>query len=92
MTGAELKEKENENGLTAENAMETFLLNKSTHKNYTVNFQDVNKTNALLRKNGITPDSLWKYDKSLSRRLRSYANTIIYAIMKKAAKKFPYNK
>lgn len=156
ITDAALKAKETEEGYVAQNAMETFLLRTGMHKDYTVNFQDVNKTNALLKQHGISRDSLtvmtpeslcnllgvqavlsgtlisshplsteaavavdilvgfggktnsgkcslaihdgaggklvWKYDKSLSRGLGSDVNTIIDNIMKKASRKFPYNK
>lgn len=156
MTDATLKEKENENGFSAQNAMETFLLKRNEHKKYTVSFQDINKTNSLLKKAGVTSDSLyemdpvqickilgvdgvisgklvsshplstgaavavdvlvgfggktnsgkctimihdgpsgkllWKYDKSISRGVGSDVTSIIDTIMKKASRKFPYNK
>ena len=39
---------------------------------------------------GKSEETLWKYDKTLSRSLGSDINTIINAMMRKASRKFPY--
>ncbi len=39
---------------------------------------------------GRSEETLWKYDKTLSRSLGSDINTIIDAMMRKASRKFPY--
>ena len=41
---------------------------------------------------GASGALLWKYDKTLSRSLGSDYNSIINAMMRKASRKFPYNK
>ncbi len=156
ITKKTLKEKETEEGYTAQNAIETFLLKKNQHRKYSVSFQDVGRTNGLLKSKGITPDSLatmepeqickvlgadgiitgklvstkpmstgaaiavdyfvgfggktnagdctikiydgagrklmWEYHRVLSQGLGSNVNTIIYSIMHKASRKFPYNR
>lgn len=58
MTPEELKQKEIQNGLAAQSAIEDYLLKKNNRKNYSVSFQDIQKTNMLLHKNGISIDSL----------------------------------
>lgn len=57
-----LQKKEDEYGLAIQNAMETFLLKNNEHKNYTVSFQETDKTNRLLKEKGIMPDSLYIID------------------------------
>lgn len=144
-----------ESGLEIQNALQTDFLKRKVKKSFTVEFQDIQRTNAVLKKQGITADSLqfltpealatmlgvdgviggfmqtdkpmsegasialgvlggfygatnsgkcvilihdgktgklmWKYDKTLSRSLGSDINTVITSIMRKAARKFPYD-
>lgn len=62
MTSNELKQEEEKNGLSIQSAMEAYLLKKSQHKNYTVGFQNVDKTNRLLQQKGVHQDSLYLMD------------------------------
>jgi hypothetical protein len=155
VTEAQLTEMEKQSGLEVQNALQTYFLKRKAKKSFTVEFQDIQLTNALLKKHGVSTDSLrfltpqqlaellgvdgviggdlqtdkpmsegasialgvlvgfygatnsgkcvihihdgktgklmWKYDKTLSRSLGSDINTIITSIMRKAARKFPYD-
>lgn len=145
-----------EEGKSVQSALQTYFLNKKNNEGFTVTFQDVAKTNALLLQNNITEENidhytsedlakllnvdgiisgtlntdkpmsdgasvalgllvgfygatnsgkctinvndgktgilLWKYEKTLARSLGSDINTVINAMMRKAARKFPYIK
>ncbi len=142
-------------GLAVQSALETYFLKSKRKYNFRVKFQDISKTNALLKQNGISQENIesmtpeqyaqilevdgiisgilstnkpmsegasaalgilfgfygstnsgkctinisdgdsgelvWKYEKTLSRSLGSDTNTVINAMMRKAARKFPYN-
>ena len=64
----QLKEMEQKEGVAAQNSLVSWFLRKQKTENYSVQFQDVNTTNALLMKAGIdihkltmyTPDELAK--------------------------------
>lgn len=150
----QLKEMEQKEGISAQNALVSWFLRKQKTDHYSVEFQDVSTTNALLLKNNIdihnltaqTPNELaailgvdavmggliqttkplsegasiamgalvgfygstntgnitinlndgekgtllWKYDNSLSASLGSDMDSVMDALMRKAARKFPY--
>lgn len=61
MTDKEFKELQISEGLAVQNGIESYFLKKKSTKEFTVDFQEVNKTNALLKKNNITIDDLDAY-------------------------------
>lgn len=141
-------------GKAVQSALESYFLKKHSKGKFKVTFQEINRTNAILKKNNINRENieeyttedlakllgvdgiisgvlntskpmsdgaslalgllvgfygstnsgncvinindgktgvlLWKYDKTLSRSLGSDTNTLIAAIMRKSARKFPY--
>ncbi|EMR01999.1 hypothetical protein [Cesiribacter andamanensis] len=155
-TPEEYSEMLKQEGLAVQSAMHSYFLKRKGQHEFFVDFQDVNTTNAILAKNGVTDENitsftpqelagmlgvdgvvggtlntdkpmsdgaaiamnvlvgfsgptnsgkctinindgasgalLWKYEKSLSRDLGSDTNSIINAMMRKASRKFPYNK
>lgn len=68
MTDEQFKEMQRNEGLAAQSALVSWFLKKQNAQNYEVQFQDVNTTNALLKKAGMdindlsmyTPDELTK--------------------------------
>lgn len=61
MTSEEHDQLEEREGETVQNALHSYFLMRRGRKNFSVNFQDVTHTNALLAKNGITYDVLDEY-------------------------------
>ncbi|ETN96105.1 hypothetical protein P278_18270 [Zhouia amylolytica AD3] len=150
---ASLKEKE---AYAVQNALETYFLKRKKRKNFSVSFQNVKNTNAILEKNGITYENLdiyttkelaeilgvdgiingnlrisalisegvstsydfmsfitgksdygkiaikvsdgatgkliWKYENTITRKSGKNTIAIIETMMKKAARKFPYDR
>ncbi|KAA9333136.1 hypothetical protein F0P96_09145 [Hymenobacter busanensis] len=58
MTPAAVHEQELQEGKNIQSALHTYFLKHQESDHFTVSFQDVNKTNTLLAKAGITPDNL----------------------------------
>ncbi len=147
---------EEEEGYAVQNALETYFLKRKKRKKFTVEFQDIKNTNALLARNNITYGNidvyptqelckilnvdaiisgnltlnaliskgvstsfdlisylsgksdhgriaikisdgksgklLWKYEKTITRKSGKNTQAIIESMMKKAARKFPYDK
>jgi len=156
ITAGELADLEHKEAFAIQSALQTYFLKRKEKRHFSVDFQDIQQTNALLKQKHLLPDSLsfyspaeqarilgvdgvvsgalvsdkplsdgasialgllvgfsgptnsgkctisihdrdsgklvWKYDKTLSRGLGSDINTIINAIMRKASRKFPYEK
>lgn len=61
MSDEDLKKMELQEGLDVQSAMQSYFLHKKEKKDFTVSFQDIDKTNLLLKKAGISPDSLANY-------------------------------
>lgn len=61
MSDEDLKKMELQEGLDVQSAMQSYFLHKKEKKDFTVSFQDIDKTNLLLKKAGISPDSLADY-------------------------------
>ncbi len=59
LTEVEIKESEKKSAQELQRSMYSYLLNKAKH--FSVEFQDVNKTNLLLKKAGVNADSLANY-------------------------------
>lgn len=57
-TPERLTELEREEGYAVQSALETFFLKREKRKEYRVDFQNVENTNALLLKAGVTPENL----------------------------------
>lgn len=156
ITPEELAKMEQNDGLAVQSALQTYFLKQKEKRRFSIEFQDIQQTNALLKRRNLTADSLsfyspaelaeilgvdgvvsgtlvsdkplsdgasvalgllvgfygptnsgkctinihdgatgklvWKYEKTLSRSLGSDINSIINAIMRKASRKFPYEK
>jgi hypothetical protein len=151
----ELKKLEKQEGLAVQDALESYFLRRKKKKKFSVDFQNVQNTNAILLKNNITLDNidiyttqelcdllkvdalvsgnltlsaliskgvpeldlisiilgksdfgriavkisdrktgklLWKYEKTINRKSGKNTTSIIESMMKKAARKFPYDK
>ena len=153
---AQLKELEEKEGYAVQNALETYFLRGKKRKKFSVEFQNIKNTNALLAKNKITYQNiniyttkelckilnvdgvisgtldlnillskgiptdfsildylmgdsnygrigikvsdggtgklLWKYEKEINKKSGKNTNALIEGMMKKATKKFPYEK
>src|SRR5262249_19600753 len=63
MTADMVRQSEKDEGLEFQKQLYSRLLQKSTDEGYTVGFQDVDQTNALLSKAGFSPDSLGGHTK-----------------------------
>lgn len=61
MTDEDLKKMELQEGLDVQSAMQTYFLHRKEKKDFTVSFQDIDQTNLLLKKAGISPDSIAGY-------------------------------
>jgi len=61
MTPEEFADLQKSEGLAVQNALQSYFLRKKGQKGFTVTFQDVNRTNALLAKNGVTPENVHTY-------------------------------
>jgi hypothetical protein len=61
MSDTDLKDMERKEGLSVQSALQTFFLHRKEKKDFTVSFQDIDQTNLLLKKAGISPDSLSNY-------------------------------
>lgn len=156
MGDGEYKEMLKQEGLAVQSALHSYFLKRKDQHEFTVEFQDITTTNAILAKNGVNDENfgsftpqelagmlgvdaviggtlntdkpmsdgaalaatlligfsgptnsgkctinindgfggalLWKYEKTLSRSLGSDTSTIINTMMRKASRKFPYNK
>ncbi len=84
ITPEQLKESEEQTGFNIQDKMYAWFLRKSDRRRYTVSFQDVNKTNALLLQNGIKyGDMRSKTKEELARLLGVDAVITTKAIMRK---------
>ncbi|XLS30400.1 hypothetical protein ACJD0Z_06135 [Flavobacteriaceae bacterium M23B6Z8] len=54
----ELDELEKQEGLAVQDALESYFLQRKSRKKFSVEFQDVQNTNAILAKNNITLDNI----------------------------------
>lgn len=63
ITSEELNRLEEQKGKSVQSALHSYFLKRQAKNNYYVKFQDISRTNALLAKNGITPDVLHEYTK-----------------------------
>lgn len=61
MTAEEHGQLEEQQGKAVQNALHSYFLMRRGRRNFSVDFQDVTHTNALLAKNGITYDVLGEY-------------------------------
>lgn len=61
MTAEEHGQLEEREGKAVQNALHSYFLMRRGRKNFSVDFQDVTRTNALLAKNGVTYDVLDEY-------------------------------
>lgn len=155
-TKEQLKKLSEKEGIAIQEALESYFLNRKRKKKLLIDFQDVNKTNRLLKKNKITPDNidiytpqqlckllevdaiisgsltssilisdevdtsfdlinflkgksdygkiliklsdkkngklLWRYEKTINRKSGKNTLAIIEKMMRKASRKFPYEK
>ena len=151
-----LKQLEEQEAYTVQDALETYFLKRKKRKKFTVEFQDIQETNAILKKNNITFDNidtyspielskilgvdgvisgtlklrtliskdidesfdiisifkgktdfgtigikisdgatgklLWKYSKTLNRKTGRNTYAIVERMMRKASRKFPYDR
>lgn len=156
MTDQEFYDLESSEALAVQSALHSYFLKRKEKHEFSVEFQNITKTNAILQRNGVTNENiasytpeelsemlgvdavvtgifntskpmsdgaalamgvlvgfygptnsgkisinisdgmsgnlLWKYEKTLSRSLGSSTNQVINTMMRKASKKFPYNK
>lgn len=53
-----LEELEKQEGYAVQNALENFFLKRDKRRDYSIEFQNVENTNALLLKAGVTPENL----------------------------------
>ncbi|WP_400193060.1 hypothetical protein [Hymenobacter sp. B81] len=58
MTPESLHEQELQEGKNVQSALHTYFLKHQSSDHFTVTFQDINKTNTLLAKAGVTPDNM----------------------------------
>ena len=56
-----LQELEQQEAYTVQDALETYFLKRKKRKKFTVEFQDIQETNAILKKNNITFDNIDTY-------------------------------
>lgn len=63
MTAEMLKDQEKNTGFSIQSHSYTYFLKEMSKNNYTVTFQDIDKTNALLTKAGISYDKLKEFSK-----------------------------
>ncbi len=58
LSAAEYKEMQLKEGLAVQSALHSFFLKKKSKYSFSVDFQDVNRTNALLKKNNINIEEI----------------------------------
>lgn len=63
MTAEMLKDQEKNTGFSIQSHSYTYFLKEMSKNNYTVTFQDIDKTNALLNKAGFSYDKLKEFSK-----------------------------
>ncbi len=61
LTPEEYQRLQEEEGKGVQSALQSYFLKKKGQKGFTVNFQDISKTNALLAKNGINQENIESY-------------------------------
>ncbi len=58
LSTSKLKELEKQEAYVVQDALETYFLKRKKRKKFTVEFQDIQETNAVLKKNNITFDNI----------------------------------
>ncbi|KUG09937.1 hypothetical protein [Solirubrum puertoriconensis] len=58
VTQEQVHQQEMQEGKNVQSALHTYFLKHQSSDNFTVTFQDINKTNSLLSKAGITPENI----------------------------------
>ena len=61
LSSEDLARMEEQEGASVQSALESYFLKRKSKHNFTVDFQEVSRTNALLAKNGITYETLAEY-------------------------------